>query len=286
MISVPAARTAGSCRAAALALLLVLGACGGTPPTPTPSPPAAPTATAPAAAAGSNATASRAVAPTVATAAAPATATAAPVTTPAATVRSRATPGTATAAVAVSTTAPTVAPVATPRGYAPGDPCAPYAAGTVPPSGRAVPAAPALLCLPTLALSAPVVPVGATAAGAMAEPPDARGVAWYAPGVAPGAVGNAAIAGLVDTPPSGPAIFWDLNKLLVGAVVVVVDQAGVARRFVVVETGVYRRAEAPVGRVFGPAPDANLTLITGAGTWEPTVGAYDSNLLVFARLQP
>ena len=293
MIPVSVAR---HCRVAALGLILGLAACGGTPPTATPAtPPAAPTAAAPAAAAGSSVTASRAVAPAVGTAASPATATAARMTPPAAstatatttaTARSRATTGTATAAAAVPTTAPTVAPAATPRGYAPGDPCAPYAAGAVPPSGRAVPAAPTLLCIPTLALSAPVVPVGATAAGTMAEPPDPRGVAWYSPGVMPGAVGNAAIAGTVAAPGVGPAIFWDLNKIIVGDLVVVVDEAGVARRFKVSETEVYLREAAPLLRVFGPAPDANLTLITGAGTWQPTLGAYDSNLLVFARLQP
>ena len=290
-------------RIATLGVLLALGACGVTaPPTATPTPaPRGPAAAAPSAA-GATMTALPTALP-VATAAAASIA--APVTasaTPPATARSRATAGTATAAGAgpsappatpptpsVSAAAaapPIVAPAATPRGDAADDPCAPYAAGTVARTGRAVPAAPALLCIPTLALSAPIAPVGMTAAGTMAEPPDPRGVAWFAPGVVPGAIGNAAIAGLVDSPPTGPAIFWDLHTLIPGVRLVVVDVAGVARRFQVLETGVYRREEAPVARVFGPAPDANLCLITGAGTWDPAGNAYDSNLLVFARLQP
>jgi len=69
-------------------------------------------------------------------------------------------------------------------------------------------------------------------------------------------------------------------------VLVVVDEAGVARRFVVLENAVYLRDDAPLTKVFGPAADANLALITGAGTWEPTVGAYDSNRIVYARMQP
>ncbi len=298
MIPLAAARRG---RVAALGVLLALGACGVTPP-PTALPTAGPLG--PAAAAPSAAGAATTALPTpmvvatatAATVAAPVAATA----TPPATARSRATAGTATAAVAgpsappatpptpsvSAAAAPPTVPPAAPRGYASDDPCAPYAAGTVPPTGRAIPAAPARLCIPALALSAPVAPVGTTAAGTMAEPPDPRGVAWYAPGVAPGAVGNAAIAGTLDTPTTGPAIFWGLHTLVPGDRLVVVDEAGVARRFQVLETGVYERAAAPLARVFGPAPDANLCLITGAGTWDPARNAYDSNLLLFARLQP
>ncbi len=277
-------------RLAALGLLLALVACGGGPAPTVPSATqtvaattraTAPTADAPRppAAPATPAPATRGTATLAPATATRATALGTPATTVAATVTRGASAPTA------ATLVPTATTVATPRGYAPGDPCAPYAAGAVPPLGRAA-AAPARLCIPALALSAPVVPVGATPEGAMAEAADPWAVGWYAPGPPPGALGNAALAGAVDAQGIGPAVFWDLGLLRAGDVLVVVDQAGVARRFVVLENTVYRREDAPLTSIFGPAADANLALITGAGTWNPALGVYDSNRIVYARMQP
>ena len=271
-------------RVVALGLLLALGGCGGTPLSATRTAGRAATTTAPG-------PATVEATPPVPVVAAPATATPAATraVAPPATATRTATTGSPATTVAATATREAPAPTATaptPRGYAPGDPCAPYAAGAVPPLGRAAAAAPARLCIPALALAAPVVPVGATPAGAMAEPPDPWAVGWYAPGPPPGARGNAALAGAVDARGVGPAVFWELDRLRAGDVLVVVDAAGVARRFVVVENAVYLRDDAPLTKVFGPAADANLALITGAGTWDPALGVYDSNRVVFARMQP
>jgi len=276
-------------RAALLVLLLALGGCSTAP-----TPPAAPTPASSAAAPALPAAPVTAPVTGVATAAAPTSpprATAPPATSMTATpvegaTRAATRPATPIASIPAAIAAPTATAVPTPRGYAPGDPCAPYAAGAVPPRGRAAAGAPARLCIPALALAAPVVPVGATPAGAMAESPDPWAVGWYAPGPPPGARGNAALAGAVDARGVGPAVFWELDRLRAGDVLVVVDAAGVARRFVVVENAVYLRDDAPLTKVFGPAADANLALITGAGTWEPALGVYDSNRVVFARMQP
>ncbi len=277
-------------RLAALGLLLALVACGGGPaptvPSTAPTVAATTRTTAPMAGAPTPvaAPATPATAPRVATAPAPATPIPATRAAMAGTPAAIATRG--ASAPTATVVAPTTTPAPTPRGYAPGDPCAPYAAGAVPPRGRAAAGAPARLCIPALALAAPVVPVGATPAGAMAESPDPWAVGWYAPGPPPGARGNAALAGAVDARGVGPAVFWELDRLRAGDVLVVVDAAGVARRFVVVENAVYLRDDAPLTKVFGPAADANLALITGAGTWEPALGVYDSNRVVFARMQP
>jgi hypothetical protein len=250
-------------RLAALGLLLALVACGGGPaptvPSTAPTVAATTRTTAPMAGAPTPvaAPATPATAPRVATAPAPATPIPATRAAMAGTPAAIATRG--ASAPTATVVAPTTTPAPTPRGYAPGDPCAPYAT-----------AAPARLCIPALALSAPVVPVGATPEGAMAESPDPWAVGWYAPG----------------PPPGAPAVFWELDRLRAGDVLVVVDAAGVARRFVVLENAVYLRDDAPLTKVFGPADDANLALITGAGTWEPVLGVYDSNRIIFARMQP
>jgi len=77
-----------------------------------------------------------------------------------------------------------------------------------------------------------------------------------------------------------------LDQLRASDIIIVVDAAGDPRRFVVSENAVYRREDAPRTRICGTADDANLALITGAGVWDPTVGAYDSNRIVYARMQP
>ncbi len=282
-------------RLATLGLLLALVACGGGP-APT-APPSAPTvaattrATAPPASASlpSAALATPATATRVAAAPVPATATRATATgTTAASVAATATRG--ATAPAATATAPAATPVVTPRGYASGDPCAPYAAGAVPPNGRAVAAAPMRLCIPAIVVSAAVVPVGVKADGALDEPSDLGTVGWYAPGVPPGAVGNAVLDGKLDGADGEPGlkrgVFWDLSLLRPGDLIVVVDEAGTARRFRVLATAVYRREAAPLLQVFGEAPDVNLNLITAAGALVPGEPRYDSNLVVYARMQP
>jgi hypothetical protein len=285
-MAIPIAIRRGA-RVVALGILLALASCrAASPPTVAPVDPTA-TAVAPV---------GRGATPTVPAPAAPATpdvarpfatvTRAAPTATPDAGDVPHAATGTAAARVTAAPSATAVPPAPTPRRYAADDPCAPYAAGNPPPTGRAVVAAPVRICIPALALSAPVVPVGVTPAGVMAEPDDPGAVGWYAPGPPPGALGNAALDGKVDNRGTGPAIFWELARLQPGDNIVIVDRAGTARRFVVTETAVYRREEAPLTRIFGPAADANLALITGAGTWDPAAESYDSNLIVYARLQP
>ena len=275
---------------AALGLLLALVACGGgsapatVPPATTAAPRPTVAATAPSTVATATvgaptppATATRATAPL-------ASGTPPSATTRAATAAATATRGTPTRAATAGT------PAATSRAYAPDDPCAPYAAGAVPPLGRAVAAAPARLCIPALVVSAPIIPVGVKADGAMDEPGDLVTVGWYAPGVPPGAVGNAVLDGKLDGVDGGPGVgrgvFWDLSLLRPGDLIVVVDEAGIPRRFRVLATAVYRREAAPLLQVFGETPDVNLNLITAAGALVPGEPRYDSNLIVFARLAP
>jgi hypothetical protein len=276
---------------AGLALLLALVACGGgSAPTNTPlGATAAPLATVVATMPRTAATTTIA-APTPAATATRATVPPASATPPSATT-TRAATAAATATRGTPTRAATaVTPAATPRAYAPDDPCAPFAGGVVPPPVAAPPAPPARLCIPAIVVSAPVIPVGVTPDGAMGEPDDLATVGWYAPGPPPGAVGNAAIDGKVDGRDANSGdprgVFWGLRFLAPGDLLIVVDEAGTARGFRVLGTAYYVREAAPLTSIFGAAPDANLNLITGAGTWVPERQAYDSNLVIFARLVP
>jgi len=284
--------------AALLCLLLLLAACGGatgttTPATATGVPPVPGPAQATGTGGATAATAGGGATTTATTTVPPRETPATPTTTRAAMPVATAVRATTPATPAPTRTAPpvpTAAATPSPRGYAPDDPCAPFAGGAAPPPVAAPPAPPARLCIPALLVSAPVVPVGVRPDGAMDEPGDLRTVGWYAPGPPPGATGNAVIDGKLDGEP-GPdgdrrGVFFDLSLLRPGDLVVVLDAAGVARRFRVYDVRAYREADAPLTQIFGDAPDANLNLITAAGSFDRARGRYESNLVAVAPRAP
>ena len=142
---------------------------------------------------------------------------------------------------------------------------------------------PTTLAIPAIAASAPILPVGLDPVGNMAAPTTATDTAWYAPGVRPGQPGNAAIAGHVDFASVGPAVFWDLQRLTIGAEIFVTDDAGQRRRFLVTEIENYPAEQAPLERIFGPTAGVNLNLISCLGNFDPVTRAYDRRIVVYTR---
>jgi len=135
--------------------------------------------------------------------------------------------------------------------------------------------------IPSIGVDATVEQVGVNADGAMGTPEDPWNTGWYAPGIRPGQVGNAAIAGHVDYRGIGPVVFWDLNKLIAGAEVLVVTDAGQTLRFTVRGSEYYTPDNAPLQDIFGAATTLNLNLITCGGTFDPATRHYDQRLVVF-----
>ncbi len=166
---------------------------------------------------------------------------------------------------------------------------APVAAPTAPPTATPAPRAglPVRLKIPTLRVDAAVEYVGLTPEGAMDVPKDYDNTAWYEPGTRPGEPGNAVIAGHVDSQ-TGKAVFWDLGTLKPGDEVIVAGADGVERRFAVRAIEAYRRADAPLGRIFGPTSSARLNLIT----CDPESGfdrarrEYGGNIVVYTEAIP
>ncbi len=155
-----------------------------------------------------------------------------------------------------------------------------------------VPWQPARLRIDALHINAPVLNVGTTADGKMDAPvskainsPYWSRVFWYAPGTAPGQVGNAVIAGHVDKVGGDPAIFWSLDMLKKGDVVVVITQEQKELRFDVERVMSYPAntvSKDVLDAVFGPSPAHHLNLITCSGAW--TGQGYDQRLVVFTTL--
>jgi sortase (surface protein transpeptidase) len=145
----------------------------------------------------------------------------------------------------------------------------------------APPAVPVRLAIPTLGVDAQVVPVGLEPNGEMQVPP-ADQAGWYFYGPRPGeADGTAVIAAHVDYG-GQRGVFFDLRSLEVGAEVVVADESGVPRRFVVTERFQVDKDQLPIEQIFVADGPPGLTLITCGGSFDSGARSYRDNIVVRA----
>ncbi|MFD0574567.1 class F sortase [Kitasatospora gansuensis] len=105
---------------------------------------------------------------------------------------------------------------------------------------------------------------------------------WYRNGPAPGAPGNAVLAGHADTR-SGPAVFYRLGLLRLGDQIEVVREDRRTAVFTIDAVRTYPRAAFPDAEVYGPTERPELRVITCGGTYDKKSG-YSNNVVVFAHL--
>ena len=195
------------------------------------------------------------------------------------------TASTAEPAPAATSAAPSTAPAATATTTAgipaiPGGPTGPAHAD---PSARSGVAPPARLVVSSIGVDTELESVGLLSDGTL-EPPHEWGIAgWYADGVRPGDPGPAVIEGHVDSR-NGPAVFYRLRDLRVGATVLVRTQDGRSLRFVVDTVREYPKTKFPTAAVYGPTPLPVLRLVTCTGEFDWSARSYLDNLVVSARL--
>ncbi len=115
------------------------------------------------------------------------------------------------------------------------------------------------------------------------EVPDFGLAGWWVQTRKPGEIGPALMGAHVDST-SGPDVFFRLKDLRPGDEVTVTDDAGETRSFVVdaepIQTDKQERPPEVLG--FGE-PRPELRLITCGGDFNPAVGSYDSNVVVFCH---
>jgi hypothetical protein len=190
------------------------------------------------------------------------------------------------AAAVVSTTGPRTTPPG-PADATAGAPTTPLAptptAGSPSGLGGGTPAEPARIRIPAIGVDAPVVAVGLEPDGAM-EVPGADQAGWYHPtDVRPGAAsGSAVVAAHVDFG-GRRGVFFDLRQVPVGAEVVVVDDAGTERRFVVDTRFQVDKDDLPAEELFRTGGPPTLTLITCGGAFDRSVRHYRDNIVLRAR---
>ncbi len=144
------------------------------------------------------------------------------------------------------------------------------------------PMQPRIIGIPRLGLVAKVTKLGIEPSGRLEVPSNADDVGWFSGGARPGEEGPAVLVGHVDSM-TGSAVFVDLHLLRVGDVVAVQDSRGHARTFEVTRIRQVPKSRFPTSTVYGETRGSTLRLITCAGRFDPKVGHYSDNLVVFAR---
>ena len=77
-------------------------------------------------------------------------------------------------------------------------------------------------------------------------------------------------------------VFYRLNTLKAGDGIFVKRADGTTVEFRVTKVQQYLKDKFPTQDVYGPTPDAELRLITCGGIFDPAIGHYLSNIVVYA----
>jgi hypothetical protein len=155
-------------------------------------------------------------------------------------------------------------------------------AASVPwPAGARRVAAPVGLTIPAIGVRTHLIRLGLTPAGTLQVPTSTSVAGWYDRGPRPGAAGPAIIAGHIDSL-AGPAVFYRLARLRPGERAYVRRADGSFAVFRVTAVRTYRKDHFPTADVYGPVPNPQLRLITCGGTFDPAIGSYLSNVVVYA----
>ena len=115
------------------------------------------------------------------------------------------------------------------------------------------------------------------------EVPDFGLAGWWVQTRKPGEIGPAVIGGHVDSK-SGPDVFFRLKDLRPGDEVTVADESGEERTFVVNEDPIQVDKQERPPEVFGfGQARPELRLITCGGEFNPAIGHYTDNIVVFCH---
>ena len=134
------------------------------------------------------------------------------------------------------------------------------------------------------ALQADQAGLGLTAQGTLQVPTSTSVAGWYTGSPRPGEIGSSVIAGAhrplprprASSTSSGDGLPWRGHPSFVGRA------NGSLAEFRVYAVRQYPKDHFPTGKVYGPAPDAELNLITCGGTFDYTTRSYLSNTVVYS----
>lgn len=137
--------------------------------------------------------------------------------------------------------------------------------------------------IPDIGVSSDIELLTLNSSGALLPPVDFDKAGWYSGGVIPGQIGPAIIAGHIDSI-TAPAVFANLHKVTPGMKILVSLSDGRTLTFAADRSEVAPKTQFPSSDVYGNVPTPQLRVITCDGTFNPAIGHYDDNLVVFATL--
>lgn len=135
----------------------------------------------------------------------------------------------------------------------------------------------------SIGVDAMVEPVGLTKLETMDVPKKPMDTGWFKLGPIPGEKGSAIIAGHRGFR-NEPAIFDNLHKIKIGDEVIIKDEKGQERVFIVRKMQTYGAKE-QVADVWIKDDSEYLNLITCSGKWNPFTRTSDERLVVFTELK-
>lgn len=148
-------------------------------------------------------------------------------------------------------------------------------------------ASPVSVNIPKIGARSTLLDLGLNSDGTVATPPidekDSK-AGWYDQSPEPGTIGPAILLGHIDSKSYGPAIFYNLGKLVPGDTVEVTRSDNTVAVFTVDGVREYQKADFPTREVYGDLDHAGLRLITCGGAFNNDTGHYESNIVVFASL--
>jgi sortase (surface protein transpeptidase) len=137
--------------------------------------------------------------------------------------------------------------------------------------------------IPSVGIDTSLLRLGLNRDGTLQVPWKPLLAGWYQGSPTPGELGPSIIAGHVDSWATGPAVFYHLGQVAVGAHVLVRRADGSVADFQVTAVTAYPKASFPTHVVYGDVDRAELRLITCA-QWNSGTQEYDDDVVVFARL--
>jgi sortase (surface protein transpeptidase) len=139
------------------------------------------------------------------------------------------------------------------------------------------------LAIPDIGVSTDIELLGLDPQGALIPPVDFNKAGWYRGGVLPGQIGPAIIAGHIDSV-TAPAVFVKLSAVTAGMKILVTLSNDTTLTFVATKSETALKSQFPSSDVYGNVPTPQLRLITCGGTFNPKIGHYNENLVVFASI--
>jgi LPXTG-site transpeptidase (sortase) family protein len=142
---------------------------------------------------------------------------------------------------------------------------------------------PVRIVIPSIGLSAPVVALGLNPDRTLEVPRNFGNTGWFRGGPEPGEPGAAVIVGHVASR-RGPAVFYRLRDVPVGAVITIRLQDRSTVRYVVTSMVRVRKNRFPTSRVYARTKQPTLRLITCAGKLNLPTGHHPDNYIVFGSI--